>query len=706
MDSYISNITTLNKTENNFSFTYEGRLYYLKLSTLGNRITLKLKDENALIHFTANITLSEANKEKLFDSCETIEDLKEIVDQIITEGKIILQVSNDNVYKLTLFNKLTSIYFSVNILFKREEMLNNDNFLDEKLEALASLSGIEDTIKLHYYTVLESLKANNKEISALREEVKSCFEKSTNSFHKHSNNIFKAIIEFDNYVLQSDSTESLIFKTRLYKDVLNNLQDDTIGNWLKESFCCLQNAISNIFISYEAKMKDESFKQSEKESNLTQTIKELKNELIEQKAKEDNLTQIIKELKDQLLNQKTKEDNLTLVVKELKEELLKQCPEESNCVLSDKEPNKYYSNFNLTSNTLAEDVQTIQRYLDDLNQNNIKQFNDSMLEIENNNVTYCKLIKDNTNNIEYKIFGDNEDYKLFPRNMLKDIKSNVIIGDHDTDIHCMISLPNSCIVSASPGTINISYLYNNILITKKERLAVGRICLALLQDGNIVSDSLYDDTIKIWDTQSDYKCINTLSGHTNSITSLLVLKNGNIVSGSNDKCMKIWECNTYQCIKTIEEHSKSVVSLINLIDGFYASGSIDNTFKVWNANSECVNTVKEDYPVYSLLLLPGDNIASGSYKTIKIWKCDNDYKDIRCIHTLKGHTSCIYTLYLVNNDYILSGSYTTIKVWDIKNDYQCINTLTGHNGAISSLLILDNSRLISSSSDGTIRLWN
>jgi WD40 repeat protein len=99
---------------------------------------------------------------------------------------------------------------------------------------------------------------------------------------------------------------------------------------------------------------------------------------------------------------------------------------------------------------------------------------------------------------------------------------------------------------------------------------------------------------------------------------------------------------------------------------------INNTFKIWNTNYECVNTIKEDSSVYSLLLQSGGHIASGT-KTIKIWKCDNDYKDIQCTHTLNGHTGYINTLYLVNNDYILSGSYDkTIKVWDIKNGYHAL----------------------------------
>jgi WD40 repeat protein len=109
-----------------------------------------------------------------------------------------------------------------------------------------------------------------------------------------------------------------------------------------------------------------------------------------------------------------------------------------------------------------------------------------------------------------------------------------------------------------------------------------------------------------------------------------------------------------------------------LFDGFYASG--DKTFKIWNTNDECVNTITEDNMVFSLLLLPEGNIASGS-TTIKIWKCVNDYKDIQCIHTLKGHTGCIYTLYLVNNDYIISGCCDdeSIKIWESR---MAINALT------------------------------
>jgi WD40 repeat protein len=200
----------------------------------------------------------------------------------------------------------------------------------------------------------------------------------------------------------------------------------------------------------------------------------------------------------------------------------------------------------------------------------------------------------------------------------------------------MISLPNDYIATASRDkTINIWELNKNIPINTLEH--TNQIwCLALLPDGNIASSS-QNKTIKICESQNDYRCIKTLNGHTDSVRCLLVLKNGNLVSGYWDNSIRVWDCNSYMCIKTIEDNTSCVYTLINLINDFYASGSWDYTVKIWNINNECVNTIKEDYSVLSLLLLPGGNIAAGTFQTIKIWKCNNDYKDIQCTHTLKGH---------------------------------------------------------------------
>jgi WD40 repeat protein len=63
--------------------------------------------------------------------------------------------------------------------------------------------------------------------------------------------------------------------------------------------------------------------------------------------------------------------------------------------------------------------------------------------------------------------------------------------------------------------------------------------LVILPNSNIVSGS-WDETIKIWQSESLFECIATLYGHTYTVNTLAILPNSNIVSGSGDTTFKIW----------------------------------------------------------------------------------------------------------------------------------------------------------------------
>ena len=62
--------------------------------------------------------------------------------------------------------------------------------------------------------------------------------------------------------------------------------------------------------------------------------------------------------------------------------------------------------------------------------------------------------------------------------------------------------------------------------------------MAILPNGNIVSESR-DKTIKIWNPDTGAE-ISTLKSHTGYVNSVAILSNGNIVSGSQDTTIKIW----------------------------------------------------------------------------------------------------------------------------------------------------------------------
>lgn len=72
----------------------------------------------------------------------------------------------------------------------------------------------------------------------------------------------------------------------------------------------------------------------------------------------------------------------------------------------------------------------------------------------------------------------------------------------------------------------------------------------------------------------DYS-INTLIGHNDSVTSLLVLPDGSLVSGSF-KELRIWNISKNETTKILNGHSSYVFSLVILPNNILASASIKN----------------------------------------------------------------------------------------------------------------------------------
>ncbi len=48
----------------------------------------------------------------------------------------------------------------------------------------------------------------------------------------------------------------------------------------------------------------------------------------------------------------------------------------------------------------------------------------------------------------------------------------------------------------------------------------------------------------------------------------------------------------------------------------------------------------------------------------------------------------------------------SVVVWDPRNTSEPVGTLAGHNGVVSGVHMADNNHLLSSSYDGTVRLWD
>ena len=105
-----------------------------------------------------------------------------------------------------------------------------------------------------------------------------------------------------------------------------------------------------------------------------------------------------------------------------------------------------------------------------------------------------------------------------------------------------------------------------------------------------------DNTIKLWDTEHDFKLIRTYEEHKDFVMKLAInLKDYSMfASGSTDKKIKIWSFNINNSQLTLEGHLKGVntVAFCPLNDKPYlASGSDDYQVKVWDyTNKNCLFT--------------------------------------------------------------------------------------------------------------------
>merc|ERR1719447_2297430 len=152
----------------------------------------------------------------------------------------------------------------------------------------------------------------------------------------------------------------------------------------------------------------------------------------------------------------------------------------------------------------------------------------------------------------------------------------------------------------------------------------------------------------------------TLRGHNGWVTQIttspkypdIVLSSDGqyALSGSWDKCLRLWDLNTGKTTRRFEDHSKDVLSVAFSADNRQiVSASRDKSIKLWNTLAQCKYTIQDEGHsdwVSCVRFSPNNAnpiiVSCGWDKYVKVWNLTNC--KLKTNHI--GHTGYLNTVTL------------------------------------------------------------
>lgn len=277
--------------------------------------------------------------------------------------------------------------------------------------------------------------------------------------------------------------------------------------------------------------------------------------------------------------------------------------------------------------------------------------------------------------------------------------------------------------SSSPPDLSIPPITKSLLtpqtqnwtcvqtLTGHKEWFAGVTSIAFSPDAQLLVSGSEDRTIRIWKLSTGHE-IHILTEHSNWINSVAISPDGQfLASCSEDKTIKIWELKTGLELRTLSGYSEKIRTVTFSPDGqMLASGIDDKTIKLLNPNTgEEIRTMSGTNYFEAVRFSPdGKTLISGDWDSkVTLWNPDTG----EVIRKLIGHSHTIRAVsFSPDGQFFASGSCDkTIRVWRLATG-ELVHLLKGHSGWFASVNSVafspDGQTLASGSDDETIKLWN
>ena len=282
--------------------------------------------------------------------------------------------------------------------------------------------------------------------------------------------------------------------------------------------------------------------------------------------------------------------------------------------------------------------------------------------------------------------GEDSLIKFWDIHTRKEIRT---IKEHTRNITSMLVMDTQLIDGTWDSTISSRNIKddgnNKIRIFKGIE---GSACSLIKFDTNIIACGSGDAKISFWDlTKDQQEPFETYqTDHSHYIKSVIKIGDKKLVTGGDDNKILVWDISDKkQSIEQLGEHDDHVNGLVLLDPSRIASCSRDKTIKIWQIAPILSDKEKKQQEASA-------NSTPGTFTPV-------------LMKTLKGHTDSINAIVRLDEKRIVTSSDDkTVRIWDTVTGNE-IRKLIGHEAAVNTLVKVNDNTVASGSRDGVLKLW-
>lgn len=238
--------------------------------------------------------------------------------------------------------------------------------------------------------------------------------------------------------------------------------------------------------------------------------------------------------------------------------------------------------------------------------------------------------------------------------------------------------------------------------------------LALNNDGSRLLSASYDGTVKIWDTMTD-SLVREYKGHKGLVYSVSITKKGDLVaSGDNSGRIHVWRYQNGEMVTELKSADQVAVMQLRFTpDGnaLVSSGDNNGELSIWNTRDWTVNRILSPvrYGIWGLDISPDGSFiayaAGNSQENLTLVNMSGENADME---TVRFPEAWFHDVLISQNQSFMVAStrYGSINLLDL-DSRQWISSVFAHDLASRHVaLIAGDRQVVSSSIDGTIRIWD